>query len=123
MVIKILCICNGGNVRSAALARHIRDSNGQFINFQKEQSALKYEAISIGVHSTSEETLKYLIDWADKVIDLSGEDEEMQELIKNIAKEKYIRKFIGTDVWDSPRHPHLLERIEKIAEEILNENS
>jgi len=53
---KILCICEGGNVRSVALAQHLKE--------------IGWEAIAIGWKYTSKETLLMLIRWADKIIDV-----------------------------------------------------
>ena len=53
---KILCICQGGNVRSVAMAQHLKEKG--------------HEAIAIGMDHTSKETYKMLIDWSDKIIDM-----------------------------------------------------
>lgn len=61
---KVLCVCEHGNVRSVALAYLIK-------------TIYKHEAIAIGEKDTSKETRDLLIEWADKVIyvpDLVGED-------------------------------------------------
>lgn len=61
---KVLCVCEHGNVRSVALAYLIK-------------TIYKHEAIAVGEEDTSPETMEMLGNWADKVIyvpDLVGED-------------------------------------------------
>lgn len=53
---KYLVICEGGNVRSVALAQLIKESG--------------HEAIAIGMKYVSLETLDLLRDWADEEIDI-----------------------------------------------------
>ena len=103
---KILCICNGGNVRSAALARHIRDLNGIFADFKSDSSAIKYEAVAIGKSYMTPESMKYFKKWADLIIDLSDDGEYS----------------IGKDIWCNPTHPELIKKIEELwksVEEVL----
>jgi len=118
---KILCICNHGNVRSACLAREIKDLNGPCISSDREyiKEWIKNESIAIGVHSCNEETIKYFIDWADKVIDLSCEDVNNQDLIKKCAGDKYLRHDIGGDRWGNPFHPELRLITQKFRNEIV----
>lgn len=76
---RILCMCEGGNVRSVALAQHIKE-NG-------------HEAIAIGSKYCSTETIRMLFNWCDKFIDLRNylpEDKwhnpRDPELKKEVAK-------------------------------------
>jgi len=107
---KVLCICNHGNVRSACLAREIKDMQGACVSSDREyleKTWIKNESIAIGVHSSTKESLKYFIEWADLVIDLSCEDKNNQELITKLSGSKYKRLYIGGDKWGNPFHPEL----------------
>ena len=104
-----LCICSHGNVRSACLAREIKDINGPCIKtdeiYQKE--FIKHQAVAIGAHCNHIDTITHFASWADFVIDLSDNNQEVQERLYNIAKEKYVRIDIGGDRWANPFHPEL----------------
>jgi len=117
---KILCICNHGNVRSDSLRHAIWTLNGKCYGTSEEylKEYIKYEAIAIGAHCSSDGTLELLINWADKVIDLSDNDERIQNKIKGFAKEKYIRKDIGEDIWGNPLNEELQRITLSIAKEI-----
>lgn len=61
---KVLCICEHGNVRSVALAYLIKTIYG-------------HEAIAVGHKNVSKDTMDMLMMWADKSIDVTklvGED-------------------------------------------------
>ena len=77
---KILCICEGGNVRSVALTQYLKE--------------IGHEAISIGEKYTSDESMKLFKKWADKVIDVkkylpidlwhNSRCEDLKEVVKRI---------------------------------------
>ena len=90
---KVLCICDGGNVRSVALAQYIRDKEGTGEAFVGQDN-LKNEAIAIGEPHASKETMRMLKEWADKIIDL--------------------REYMPLDLWHNPRHPELKKLVKKI---------
>ena len=104
---KILCACNAGNTRSVGLASRLKD--------------LSYESIAIGAHTSSVETLRYMIEWADKIVDLS-DDGRVERWLKEEEKSKYIRFYIGEDIWRNPRHEELHKRLDPIVERILKES-
>ena len=116
---KILCICNHGNVRSAALKYLIWRLNGNS-NIHNPKN-IKYESIAVGAHSTTDKSLKYFINWADKVVDLSDDVESTQIKLRKMAKEKYIRFHIGKDIWRNSMHPDLHNLLKNFVEEIKNE--
>lgn len=61
---KVLCVCEYGNIRSVALAYLIK-------------TIYRYEAIAVGRKNVSKDTMEVLEAWADKVIDVTklvGED-------------------------------------------------
>ncbi len=92
---KYLCICAWGNVRSVAMAQHIKELNGKYKNHVKE-GTLKHEAIAIGNCVTSLVTRTMLKEWADVVIDM--------------------RDYLPKDIWLNPRHPDLKEKVKEIWE-------
>lgn len=116
---KILVLCNQGNVRSACLAREIKDLNGALHSTDKEiiKKWIKNEAIAIGAHANSEETIQYFCNWADLVIDLSDNDKRIQQMLQEYSENKYIRFDIGGDRWGNPFHPEL----RKMCQEIMHE--
>ena len=93
---RYLCCCNHGNVRSACLARELKDKG--------------HEAIAIGLMPRTGEfnqsTIDMLCKWADKIIDMSdGYGARLSE------QHKVTRLNIGEDVWGNPFHPALREII------------
>ena len=52
---RILCICQKGNFRSVALAYILKKK-------------YKCDAIAIGAHTASKETMAMLSDWADRIV-------------------------------------------------------
>jgi len=99
--IKILCVCAWGNVRSVAMAQHIKNLNGKYKN-HRQNGTLKYEAIAIGNSVTSPETRKMLNEWADYVIDM--------------------RNYLPNDIWGNPRDEDLQKEVAKIWEKLSKEN-
>ena len=104
---KILCICNFGNVRSVALKNSFRMLN------KKE---IKYDALSVGLLCTSVDTLTYLMDWADLIIDLADNNLKERNFLILYAGEKYKREDIGGDRWSNPFDEELKEIVKKIRD-------
>ena len=111
---KILCVCNHGNVRSACMARELKDLNGPYkhdrIMLPEDN---RIEAIAIGGHSTTTNTINMLIDWADKVW-MFGETPITREQIQQIAGDKFTLFDIGPDKWANPFHPDLRSIMQEI---------
>lgn len=88
---KFLCICDGGNVRSRALAFRLKWDHHQ-------------EAIAIGRFNTSPATMDMLCNWADYIV-------LMQPHMSESVPEKYHSKIVvidvGPDVWGIELHPQL----------------
>jgi len=117
---KVLCICNHGNVRSAALRKAIWRLNGS--GKDMDPLTVEYEAIAIGGHSTTLDTLHMLVKWADKIVDMSEGRDEINMAIRHTCMfhhKEYIRKDIGSDVWKNPEHPELIKIAKKIVKEII----
>ena len=95
---KFLCICNAGNNRSAALATALKHLNGDYIH-QDIPDSVTIEAVAIGVHRCTKDTLQYFISWADYVIVITEVQEAVEQLQQLIPPAKYIRWDIGYDRW------------------------
>ena len=96
MTYKILCVCNHGNVRSACMARLLKDSG--------------HEAIAIGAEFTTEESMLHFVHWADKTIWMS-EKKKVSDFraFDTLNKENRIIIFnVGLDKWFHPFHPELI---------------
>jgi len=80
---KILCICDGGNVRSVALAQRLKEMGN--------------EAISMGMQYFSNESFLYFVKWADAVVDVrdylpedkwgNPRDVELAKIIEKLSGE------------------------------------
>lgn len=119
-----LFLCNHGNVRSAAHARAVKDLNGSCRGTDEEylKEYIKHEAIAIGAHCMSIDTIKLLSVWADVVVDLSDNDERVQMRLKKIAGLKYERIDIGVDRWHDPFAPELRNMANKNVKRLLRDS-
>lgn len=103
--IKYLVVCDGGNVRSAALATTLKLDYGQ-------------EAICIGRLFTSSETMLMLTNWADRIILMQP---HMIESIPDFNQTKCGVADIGQDRWGIYIHPELNELVNQLAAELEKE--
>ena len=93
---KILCVCEHGNVRSVALAYLLKTIYG-------------YDVLACGVRETSDETKKMLWNWADKVIALQdGLLEQMPRTTEDFKK-GYVLD-VGDDIWHDPYAQELIHK-------------
>jgi len=94
--VRILCMCEGGNVRSVACAYVLKYKYGQ-------------DALAISSRKNNLETHQLLWGWADRII-------VMQPEFKNYILPKHHHKVmiydVGPDQWGNCLHPDLLEIIE-----------
>lgn len=89
---KILILCNHGNVRSVGLKYLIQRLYGN-----------KHDVLAAGVEENSQETIEMLIHkWADRTISLTNEAENKAS---HGGKDTYLP--IGKDVWYNPFHHNL----------------
>jgi predicted protein tyrosine phosphatase len=102
---KFLCVCEGGNVRSRALAYILHDLRGQ-------------EAISIGWRWASEETMSMLCDWADVIVIMQP---SMSEKIHQRFWSKLKCIDVGQDNYGINIHPSLYQLVEEGARNLLEE--
>src|SRR5512135_1017219 len=97
---KILAVCQAGNVRSVALAWNLKGKG--------------HEAIAVGHATSSPATLKMLSKWADKVL------LAQPHFFLNVppeARKKAIVVNLGPDVWKDPTNPSLKRKVSKLLEE------
>lgn len=96
---KILAICQRGNVRSVNLAYILKDER----KFK--------DVIAIGIETTTQETLNMLGDWADKIY-IVGE-KTIKDQIPIEFQSKIIWLDIGKDVWGNFPNAQLLAILRK----------
>lgn len=93
---KILCMCQRGNVRSAALAFLLKDYYG-------------HDAVAIGWETAGVELKGMLFPWADLIVVLEP------YMLDHVPEPHLIKTRVadvGPDGFGSPRHPVLLTRLE-----------
>lgn len=94
-------MCAGGNVRSVALKRMLRDRYG-------------HDCLCCGDSANTQETREMLYEWADYIITLADE-------YNKFIPEKYNHKLfcynVGPDVFGYAAHPVLNSILGKIIEE------
>jgi len=88
---KILTVCQGGQVRSVALKYRLTYVYG-------------HEAIPCGVQSNSKDTIRMLCHWADWTIILQP---EFKAWIPPEYHGKLFCYDVGADRWANPFHPEL----------------
>lgn len=98
---KILVLCNHGNVRSVGLAYLIK-------------TIYKHEAIAAGVEDLSADTLLYLAKWADKIITLTPEAMKTMEGYTD----KLGNLYVGEDIWHNPFAQELQHKLLKHLKEL-----
>jgi predicted protein tyrosine phosphatase len=96
---KFLCVCDGGNVRSVALAYVLHDRLG-------------HEAIAVGRQRVSPQTLRTFCAWADRVVVLQP---HMEESIPEEFRPKVWCVDVGPDRFGLSIHPELLALAERGA--------
>jgi hypothetical protein len=100
---KFLCVCDGGNVRSYALAWVLHDQLGQ-------------EAIPVGRLRVSPETMKMMCEWADLIVIMQP---HMEESILPEFKPKLLCVDVGVDRYGMWIHPELLPQAQDGAKWLL----
>jgi cephalosporin hydroxylase len=90
--LKMLAICEGGNVRSVGLAYVLKD-HGQ-------------DAVAAGWRFSSPETLAMLCAWADRIFVMQG---EFADRVPLEHRPKVVVADVGPDRYGTPFHPELIE--------------
>lgn len=102
---KILTVCQRGNVRSVAAAYILKD--------QMEFS----DTIAMGVETASLETQNILFNWADKILVVAGRDVYEKIPAEFIFKIEWLN--IGPDIWQNPKSEDLLAKLNILLRELL----
>lgn len=92
---KFLCVCDGGNVRSHALAFHLKWDR-------------KQEAIAAGRLHLSVETMSMLCEWADVIVLM---EPHMVSSIPTMQMHKIVVMDVGPDRWGVYVHPELWKAV------------
>lgn len=100
---KYLCVCDGGNVRSQALAYVLHDIHG-------------HEAIPVGRLRVSKETMKVFSDWAECIVLMQP---HMVESIPDENRHKVLVTDVGVDRFGIYVHPELLAMVHNAANWLL----
>jgi len=99
---KILCVCEAGIVRSVALAIFLRE------NFHG------IETLAVGTSHHSLDTIHLLMQWADLIFVV---DRSILNGMPTLAQNPRVRVIpIGPDLWGSPDHRSLHEKIESLRD-------
>jgi len=98
---KILCLCEGGNVRSVACSYLLKYMHGQ-------------DALAASIAKNSAATLIMLCEWADKIIVM---ERMMKVMIIGRFQEKVSVYDVGPDRWGNAFHPQLIEQIEMLIQQ------
>lgn len=93
--LKILTVCEHGNVRSVAMAYLI-----------KVVYHHRHEVIPIGIKDISDNTRQMLFDWADKIIFM---DQTLVPIPLHENDKLYLVD-VGKDVWNNPQAQELLHK-------------
>jgi hypothetical protein len=98
---RFLCVCEGGCVRSTAMAWQLKVNHGQ-------------NAIAVGWRWNDAETLALLCEWADYVV-------LMQDVFRARIESRYHGKIrvvdVGRDRWGDPTDEELVNTVAKAAHE------
>lgn len=100
---RVLCVCQGGNVRSVALATRLKQK-------------YRVDALACGVEKNSAETLTMLCEWADVIVPMS-------EPVSVCIPGQFARKMhicdVGPDRFGSPAHLELVDLAKRHAADVV----
>ena len=96
---KVLCICQGGNVRSVALATELKQRH-------------RVDALAAGYVKNRPETLRLLMEWADRIV-------VMRDIYRGHVPAEFSSKVtvaeVGEDTYGSPTHRDLKRQVREAA--------
>lgn len=104
---RFLVVCDGGNVRSHALAYILKWDYHQ-------------EAIAVGRIYMSDETMRVFSEWADVIVVVQP---HMSESIPESEHGKVVCWDMGTDKWGQDFKPGLLQSAQRGAEWLMGEKA
>ena len=101
---KFLCICEGGNVRSVAMARTLKD------NF-------KQNAVAMSWACNDNVILEFAASWADYILLMQPKFiERLSDKLKLENGHKIRIVDVGPDRFGTASHPELYEFVSKVAQ-------
>jgi predicted protein tyrosine phosphatase len=92
---RYLCICQGGNVRSAALATVFKQRH-------------HHDALALGYERCSTVTLTLLCAWADTIVVMHA---PYTVVVPATYQSKVVVCDVGPDTYGSPTHPDLVAQV------------
>jgi predicted protein tyrosine phosphatase len=98
---KFLCVCEGGNVRSVALAFVLKEFHNR-------------DAIACGWRFAENDTLEILCKWADAIVVMQP---HFKDKLPEAYREKALVVDVGPDRFGSPFHPDLYEFLKNVTED------
>lgn len=98
---RVLCVCHGGNVRSAALATRLKQR-------------YRIDALACGILKNHRDTVLMLCRWADVIVAMSREVESDLDLPTEFAHKLQLCD-VGPDRFGSPTHPELTALVKPYA--------
>lgn len=100
---KVLCVCQGGNVRSVAMATELKQR-------------YRLDALAVGFEKNSASTVQMLMDWADVVIVMKVE-------YVSVVPEKHASKIfiadVGDDTYGTPSNKDLRKMVQDKARSLI----
>ena len=93
---RFLCVCDGGNVRSHAMAVALKEKG--------------HDAVAIGRFSSSPETMSMMCEWAEKVVIM---EPHMKESIPEEFHNKLHIVDVGFDRYGVGINPELRKQVEE----------
>jgi len=102
--VKILCVCEGGNVRSRALAYVLHDLKG-------------HEAIPVGTRWMQRETWNLLGQWADRIVVMQP---HLQAFVPTAFQFKVRVLDVGPDTYGLNISPSLMGQVHAGVDGVLS---
>ena len=99
---KILCVCEGGNVRSVALAYAL-----------KHEVNPRHDALAMGLVTNNPDTQLMLFNWAERIIVM---EERLKEPIPPIFHSKVSVCEVGPDRYGIYVHPDLIKLVREYCQ-------
>jgi predicted protein tyrosine phosphatase len=98
--LRVLCVCQGGNVRSVCLATRLKQKH-------------RLDALACGYEKNSADTVKMLADWADVIVVM---EERMIPRIPTKQQHKVRVCEVGPDRFGASTHKELMPTVHAWAD-------
>ena len=98
--LKLLCLCQGGNSRSAGLAYVLKYGYG-------------HDALAVGWHRNSDKTRAMLYKWADRIFIVQA---EFMQYVPEPFRKKVTVYELGPDIWFNSLHPDLTAKCDALIQ-------